>query len=152
MKLKARTLKMSLHLLTVAGIIALAVFVGVQLSDSGSASDTPADTITFETRGTPDPGSEGTLSMADEQFKTTPRALTGAECANARPRMEAQVVLWQERIKTLPDTKSLENHLTAASTDSREWFDAGCPAHEKLGYYDAVDGSGTIKSVLLDFP
>lgn len=144
--------KLLLHMFAISAVVVAGGVIGSQLRASGSASEKPHDTVTFEVHGTPLAGSEGTLSMGNNVFASQPRALTPEECSDARPRMEAQVQLWEKQLQTMSEGKSLENQLAAAVEDSRTWFDAGCRSHDKLGFYDATDGTGAIKSLLLDFP
>jgi hypothetical protein len=77
-----------------------------------------------------------------------PRALTPEECAEARPRMEAQAALREPKIASL--TPSDLPAWQAAVAESRAWFDAGCPLHGVLGYYPSTDG-GSFTVILIDF-
>ena len=82
-------------------------------------------------------------------YASSPRALTADECTAARPRMEAIAELAASRVAELK-SDSEQGRLETALKESRAWFDAGCPAHEKLGIYPANDGSGTM-NILIDF-
>ncbi|MGH6693118.1 MAG: hypothetical protein ACREF4_20825 [Gammaproteobacteria bacterium] len=88
-------------------------------------------------------------SLARSDYAASPRALRPDECTAARPRMEGIAQLAASRVEQL-DLDSERERLETALKESRAWFDAGCPPHERLGIYPANDGSGTM-NILIDF-
>lgn len=143
--------------LSLFGVALLAAVVGVValVGPGGSgASQEPVDQLEFVDPTDPrSPDQTGTLAWIESGYAAKPRPLTASECADAAPRMEAQAQMLAVAVeRQSPDNSLLQGQLAAAVADSREWFTDGCRPHPVLGYYDALDGSGGIKSILIQFP
>jgi hypothetical protein len=144
--------------LLAGGIVFVAVAIAVStlgIRSFGSDAAEPEDNgISFvPPSDSAPPRGEGTLTFTADGFAATPRRLSADECSSAQGRMEAQAKIWAAAVEKVEGDKTvLRGQLAAAVADSREWFAAGCPQHPVLGYYDATNGSGAIKSILIDFP
>ncbi len=93
-----------------------------------------------------------TLAAVDARYSATPRKLTAKECEEARPMMEGIAQNMGPQIKAMEGDHSIDAvRFDNAVQASRAWFATGCPLDAKLGYYDAVDGSGGIKAILIDY-
>ena len=96
-------------------------------------------------------GEQRGMALAiDNTYADTPRQPTAAECADARPRMEALAAMAKARVDQIGNAE-MAALLQTRLAQSRAWFDAGCPSDPVLGIYPAKDGTGS-KNVFLDFP
>lgn len=137
--------RLTVVLVAAAGVLAalaLRTYGPLAASDSQNHSEfTPVDAIPTGERG------GGNFA---QPYAAMPRQLTPEECREAAPRMEGLATLLTDSVK---DQKAESKaRLATAIQRSRGWFADGCPPDARLGYYDATDGSGAIKAVLIDFP
>ncbi len=146
------------RILIAGGIVFVAVALAVSTvgirSFGSDAAEPEDDGISFVSPSdSSQPDETGSLAFTSEGFATAPRRLSAEECSSAQGRMEAQAEMWALAVEKLEADKTVRRaQLAAAVADSREWLAAGCPQHSVLGYYDATNGSGAIKSILIDFP
>ena len=143
--------QLALALLVVVGAIGVAT-VWIR-SDRSQAAGPQEHGIEFQSPNDQGSGDAVRFGTAEGKFASSPRQLNPSECTEASRRMDAQAQMLAESIgKQAGNQTLMRGQLSAAVEESRGWFAAGCPKHPVLGYYEAVDGSGALKSVLIDFP
>jgi|GEM_PF-4172960 len=133
------------------GVVVVGLGAASLASPESRANDEDTLAQGFSTPDASSGAEEGRLIIVAATYEAEPRALTAAECAEARPRMEAQASLLAAQIARSGGGTELESRLAAAVAESRAWFDAGCPQDTRLGYYESKARDGSLKSVLIDW-